>query len=30
MRTNPFALDCREAEALPTNFRPPKFMSPDR
>jgi hypothetical protein len=31
MRTNSFALNCLEAEALPANgFRPSKFMTPDR
>lgn len=30
-RTNFFSLDCREAEAMPSNgFRPPKFMTPDK
>jgi len=29
-RTNPFVLDCREAEAMPVGFVPPRFMTPDR
>lgn len=29
-RTNWFALDCREAEALPVNFQPKKFMPKER
>lgn len=30
-RSNIFALDCREAEAMPANnWRPPKFMPPEK
>ena len=29
-RTNSFALDCRQAEALPPNWTPPKFVSAEK